>query len=603
MSYKPIADYGIIGDMRTVALVGMDGSIDWFCAPDFDSPSIFGALLDDGQGGYFKIAPQSSHFTSRQFYFPESNVLVTRFSDGESVAQLVDFMPVSSGIGQDGGGRRLVRHLTAIEDGISMKLECFPAFNYARTGHEIRAVPGGVRFNPESGHGCGLSLGDDHRQEGNGVVQKFDLTEGESRTFVLSTLEHSDDALTILTPEMGEELFRATVDYWRGWLSRCTYTGRWREAVYRSVLTLKLLTYRPTGAVVAAATTSLPEVIGGERNWDYRYTWIRDAAFTLYAFMRVGLTEEAGAFMDFIVGRVEQGGENGPLDILYGIRGETPRETKTLDHLDGYRSSRPVRIGNNPSTQLQLDIYGELVDTVYLFNKYGTPISYDLWRAIRQMLNWVVENWEQPDEGIWEVQGGRRQFVHSKLMCWVALDRGIRLADKRSLPADSEVWRKTRDEIYEAIQEHGWNDELQSFVQYFGSDTLDASTLLMPLMFFMSPSDPRMMSTLHAIQTNLTKDSLVYRYDPEKSPDGLSGQEGTFTICTFWLVEALSRSGHLDDARFLFERMLGYANHLGLYSEEIGPTGELLGNFPQAFTHLALLSAAFNLDRALGRGV
>ena len=604
MAYKPIGEYGVIGDMHTIALVAIDGSIDWFCAPRFDSPSIFGAILDDKKGGYFRISPSSRRFTSRQFYFPESNVLVTRFSDGECVVQLADFMPIpesSSGSART-NSRTVIRHVTAIERGVTMKLECLPAFDYARSGHETRRVQTGIEFHPTSGPAVGLSITDHYVVVDKCVIAEFELKEGESKTFVLSTSERSDQPPTVLTPVMGEEVLKQTVDYWRRWLSHCNYQGRWRESVYRSVLTLKLLTYQPTGAVVAAGTTSLPEEIGGERNWDYRYSWIRDSAFSLYALMRVGLTDEARAFMEFIIKRVEQGGLNGPLDILYSIGGETPREMESLGHLDGYRGSRPVRIGNDASAQLQLDIYGELLDAVYLYNKYGTPISYDLWQAVREMLNWVVENWQQPDEGIWEVRGGRRQFVHSKLMCWVALDRGLRLANHRSLPADLDLWRRTRDEIHESILTQGWNAEIGSFVQYFGSDTLDASTLLMPLMFFISPSDPRMISTIKAVEKNLTRDGLVYRYDPQKSPDGLAGHEGTFTICTFWLVEALTRSGYLDDARWLFERMLGYANHLGLYSEEIGPTGDLLGNFPQAFTHLALISAAFNLDRALQKG-
>ncbi|MCH8101708.1 MAG: glycoside hydrolase family 15 protein, partial [Chloroflexi bacterium] len=393
-----------------------------------------------------------------------------------------------------------------------------------------------------------------------------------------------------------------TTGYWRNWLSKCTYRGRWREVVYRSALTLKLLTYEPTGAIVAAPTCSLPEVIGGERNWDYRYTWIRDTAFILYAFMRIGLTDEAKGFMSFLERISAHPGSEGPLNLMYTIRGEAELTESEIPNLEGYMGSSPVRVGNGAHNQLQLDIYGEVMDSVYLYNKYGAPISYDLWSSLRKMLNWVVDNWERPDEGIWEVRGGRQHFVHSKLMCWVALDRGIRLAEKRSFPSDRQRWIEARDRIYEQVMERGWNKELGSFVQYYDSETLDASSLLMSMVFFMSPQDPRMLSTIDAIEKHLTHDSLVYRYDLEKAaPDGLAGEEGTFTICTFWLVEALTRSGRLDDARYLFERMLGYANHLGLYSEQIGVSGDLLGNFPQGFTHLGLISAAFNLDRALGR--
>jgi GH15 family glucan-1,4-alpha-glucosidase len=369
------------------------------------------------------------------------------------------------------------------------------------------------------------------------------------------------------------------------------------------------LTYEPTGAIVAAPTCSLPEAIEGKRNWDYRFTWIRDAAFTLYGLLRIGFTEEAAQFMDWINARCHELEPDGALQTVYGINGEHDLEEEILHHLAGYRGSAPVRIGNGAVDQLQLDIYGELMDSVYLFNKYGTPISYDLWQQLRRLLNWVCDNWQRADEGIWETRGGRQHFVYSKLMCWVALDRGLRLADKRSFPADRDRWLQVRDRIYEDIMEKGWNEERHAFVQYYGSDTLDASSLIMPLVFFMSPNDPRMLKTLDSIQRlpergGLVVSSLVYRYDPQALKDGLSDREGTFNLCSFWLVEALTRAGRTDssrlnEARLMFEEMLSYANHLGLYAEETGPSGEALGNFPQAFTHLALISAAWNLNRAI----
>jgi GH15 family glucan-1,4-alpha-glucosidase len=408
-----------------------------------------------------------------------------------------------------------------------------------------------------------------------------------------------------LTDDMARQQLQLTIDYWKNWLSRCTYRGRWREMVYRSVLTLKLLTYAPTGAIVAAPTCSLPEIIGGSRNWDYRYTWLRDAAFTVYAFIRVGMTSEAEQFMGWIQDRCNEVVAGETPNIMYRLDGGSTIEEESLDHLSGYKDSKPVRVGNNAQHQLQLDIFGELMDSIYLFNKYGSPISYDLWSSLRPLLDWVAHNWGQPDEGIWEVRGGRRQFVFSKLMCWVALDRGLRLADKRSFPANRDLWLRERDAIYEAIMEQGWSESRQSFVQYFGGESVDASNLLMPLVFFMSPTDPRMLKTIDAVLEDLTSDGLVQRYDvKDAAEDGLGGQEeGSFSMCTFWLVEALTRAGRLDEARFIFERMLGYSNHLGLYAEEIGPSGEALGNFPQAFTHLSLISAAFNLDRKLGGGV
>lgn len=427
-------------------------------------------------------------------------------------------------------------------------------------------------------------------------------------------LEELDAHETPMVPEQEriERIFAQTVDYWHRWLSQCTYKGRWREIVHRSALVLKLLTYAPTGAIVAAPTCSLPEGIGGVRNWDYRYTWVRDAAFTIYALMRIGFTTEAAEFMHWIESRIHELAADGSLQVMYGIDGRHHLTEETLDHLEGYRGSRPVRVGNGAYNQLQLDIYGELIDSVYLYNKYGAPISYDLWRELRRMVNFVAENWRRPDEGIWEVRGGARHFVYSKLMCWVALDRGLRLADKRSFPADRDRWLKVRDEIYEDLMANGWNEQRRAFVQSYGSDTLDAANLMLPMVFFLAPNDPRMIATLEAMmrppeQGGLLSNSLVYRYDTEHGIDGLDGEEGTFNICTFWLVEALTRAGRtdrskLDQARLIFERMLTYANHLGLYAEETGPRGEALGNFPQAFTHLALISAAFNLDRTLGGG-
>jgi GH15 family glucan-1,4-alpha-glucosidase len=439
------------------------------------------------------------------------------------------------------------------------------------------------------------------------------LDAGEDMTFVLREIGAGDCCDEPLTEGAANDLFRQTVHYWRRWIGHCTYRGRWREIVARSALVLKLLTYEPTGAIVAAPTCSLPETIGGPRNWDYRYTWLRDAAFTLYGLMRIGFTDEAGQFMSWLEARCREIEADGSLQIMYGIDGRHKLDEVVLDHLEGYCGSAPVRIGNAAYGQLQLDIYGELMDSVYLYNKYGAPISYDMWSDLRRLMNWVGDNWQRKDEGIWEVRGGPQHFVYSKLMCWVAVDRALRLADKRSFPGDRERWLALRDQMYEEIMTKGWNAKRETFVQSYGADALDASSLMMPLVFFVSPTDPRMLQTLDATmrapaEGGLLSDSLVYRYDVAKTPDGLSGEEGTFNICTFWLVEALTRAGmrdrrRLERARLIFEQMLSYASHVGLYAEETGPRGEHLGNFPQALTHLSLISAAFNLDRALGSGI
>lgn len=597
--------------MHSVALVGKNGSIDWLCIPRFDSPSVFAALLDDKNGGYFRIGPVDRNVTFKQFYWPETNVLITRFLSPQGAAELTDFMPVGKSI--DGAHQhQLIRRISALRGSVEFMMECRPAFNYARTAHKTALVEGGAVFETEP-LSLGLTAHTPLKKEREDVVSRFTLKQGEVAVFVLREVLPGSGCGACMFEEEAEALFRSTVSYWRRWISRCRYTGRWREIVQRSALALKLLTFEPTGAIVAAPTTSLPEVMGGHRNWDYRFTWIRDSAFTIYAFMRLGFTEEAERFMHFLTTICRRSPDgHPPLQIMYGIDGRTDLNEEVLDHLDGYKGSKPVRIGNAAYRQLQLDIYGELMDAAYLFNKYGEPVSYDIWLSLRRIVDWVCENWKLKDAGIWEVRGKEENFVYSKLMCWVALDRGLRLADKRSFPADRERWLNVRDSIYEDIMLNGWNSSRQAFVQYFGGDTLDAANLMMPLVFFLSPTDPRMISTLEAIlmppeNGGLVANNLVYRYNKGEFPDGLSGEEGTFNICTFWLVEALTRAGHfhsemLEESRLMFERMLGFANHVGLYAEETGNSGEALGNFPQAFTHLALISAAFNLDRALGAG-
>jgi GH15 family glucan-1,4-alpha-glucosidase len=595
--YLPIAEHGLIGDLHTVALVGSEGTIDWYCCPRFDSPSVFGSILDARRGGSYRISPECEVSTTRQLYFPDTNVLITRFLTGDGVGEVEDFMPV----GQLRAGehrQRLVRRVVAVRGAMPFALAVAPRFDYGRARHDVERHAHGVLFRSPV---CALALETDTPLElrDGDVHASFTLEAGESATFVLEHVPGDYEPHGHPADEM-RELFEATVAYWRRWLSRSRYAGRWRETVHRSALTLKLLTYEPTGAIVAAPTASLPEQLGGERNWDYRYTWIRDAAFSLYALLRLGFTEEAGAFMDWLTHRFRdrRDSESGPLQIMYGIDGRSSLPEEVLD-LEGYRGSAPVRIGNRAANQLQLDIYGELIDSVYLYNKYGTPIYHDAWEDLSRIVEWVCENWDQADEGIWETRAARRHFTYSRLMSWVAVERAVRIARQRGLPADIVRWMAVRDAIYHQVMERGWHPRRRAFVQHYDTDVLDASVLLMPLVKFIAPTDPRWLATLGAISSELVSDSLVYRYNTEASPDGLRGNEGTFSMCSFWYVEALARAGRLDEARLALEKMFTYANHLGLFAEEVGPTGEQLGNFPQAFTHLALISAAVNLDRTL----
>ncbi|MET0766594.1 MAG: glycoside hydrolase family 15 protein [Aeromicrobium sp.] len=593
-----IADHGLIGDLRTAALVSTDGTIDWFCAPRFDSPSVFASILDRDEGGSWTISPHDGATRTQQFYFPDSAVLATRFLTEEGVVEVHDFMPVLQA-GDAGHRQRLVRRVVAVRGTTSIRMRMDARPDYGRAECTAEAVAGGVVVVGD-GMRLGLSASTDLVIEGTAVTADVKLAEGDEALFVLEVLGE-DAAVTDADGVDTAELFDATTAFWRSWLSQSTYTGRWRERVNRSAITLKLLTHEPTGAIVAAPTTSLPEMIGGDRNWDYRYVWMRDAAFSLYALLRLGFTEEARAFMVWLSERLGEDEDHGlgPLRVMYDIDGNPPADEVELDHLAGYRGSGPVRVGNAAVEQLQLDIYGEIIDSVYLFNKYGPGISSDAWADVARVTNWVCENWDRDDAGMWEVRGELRPHTTSRLMCWVAIERTIRMARQRGLPGDISAWAAVRDEIYERIMTESWNEELQAFTQVEGGDALDAGVLLMPMVKFLSPADPRNLSTLAAVEDRLVVDSLVFRYDPDLSPDGLDGDEGTFSLCSFWYVEALTRAGRLEDAQLALEKMFTYANHLGLYAEEVGATGDQLGNFPQAFTHLALISAAINLDRAL----
>jgi GH15 family glucan-1,4-alpha-glucosidase len=600
LSYLPIEDHGVIGDLHTAALVGIDGTIDWLCMPFFDSPSLFASILDDKKGGHFRIAATSPDARRRQMYLPDSNVLMTRFMTPDGVGEVVDFMPIHMAPGRKKAeDHQVIRIVRGVRGTLPFRMECFPSFDYGRRRIPPHRKSGsGFRF-AGSGHAVDLLTTLDCEVRDEGVAADFEVKEGDEIPVLLSQAGDGDPPPSDQLQRRCQNEFKRSLAYWQNWAARTRYQGRWREMVTRSALALKLLTFSPTGAIVAAATTSLPERVGGERNWDYRYTWIRDSAFTVYAFLRIGLTEEAEQFMRFLENIARDLEPGAGLNVLYGIDGRTEVPEICLDHLEGYRGSRPVRIGNAAAKQFQLDIGGELMDAIYLCNKYAQPISSEFWETARRLADWVSEHWQKPDEGIWEVRGGAHEFTFSKLMCWVALDRAARIAEDRSLPSPRPHWIETRDTIYETIMKRGFSTKLNSFVQSLDSEILDAAVLLAPMVKFISPSDPRMLGTLQAIKERLESDQLVLRYDPSVSPDGLEGHEGFFSMCTFWLAEALARSGNLSAARLTFEKMLGYANHLGLYAEQIGHTGEALGNFPQAFTHLGLISAAVNISRLL----
>jgi GH15 family glucan-1,4-alpha-glucosidase len=599
-NYLPIEDHGIIGDLHTVALVGKNGTIDWCCIPAFDAPSVFGSLLDAEKGGYFSIAPQATpEMRQNQYYLPETNILNTRFFTLDGVGEVTDFMPIQPAK-EETKHHRIVRAVRVVQGQLTFEMICRPAFNYARDTHTVQLSERGAVFqHPELNLGLFASTPLEEDGQG-GVSSTFTLEQDHWAYFLLESTGEQESEPPHLSRALYQKLLQDTKDYWRTWLSQCRYQGRWREMVQRSALALKLLTYAPTGAIVAAPTTSLPESMGGERNWDYRYTWLRDSALTIHSLMLLGFHEEAEAFVNWLKARASELKEDGSLQTMYTIHGGHDMTELTLDHLDGYRHSRPVRIGNGAYTQLQLDITGEFLDGFYV-STHKRGIYYAGWHYLLRLLKWLENNWQGGDEGIWEVRGGRRAFVHSRVMCWAAFDRAIRIAQDQGLPAPLEEWRATRDTIYQEIMENGWSEEKQSFVQYYGSDAVDASLLLISLVGFTAETDPRIVHTIERIQRELMHEPQVYRYRVDAAADdGLKGVEGTFSICSFWLIEALTRAGKLEEARQNLDQMLTYANHLGLYSEEVGPLGEAYGNFPQAFTHLALIRACHALDQALG---
>ncbi|KAJ6480355.1 glycoside hydrolase family 15 protein [Mycena sanguinolenta] len=641
--YLAIADHGLIGNLHTAALVSIDGSVESYCIPNFDSPSVFARILDKNKGGHFSISP-TVPFTTKQNYYPSSNVLQTKFMNEGGVVSITDFLPrqpVLAPITKKPLLPWLIRRVEVIRGVVPLLMECAPAFNYGRSKHTTAIVAAespesttkavfqsdsltlDLRYVPEStttsvaAPVINLDLLDLSQKGhlGLGVQAEMTLKEGQCVTFVLRTPPAANSTPSmddpVLTKELVNSLLTATNKYWNDWIRQSTYAGSWKESVHRSALALKLLIFEPTGAIVASPTFSLPEFIGGTRNWDYRASWIRDSSFTLYALIRLGFTKEADAYMEFIFERLRNKNPDGSLQIMYTIHGGKDLEELELTHLDGHKGSKPVRIGNGAADHLQLDIYGELMDCIYLGQKFGKPLSYDTWLLVRDLVDYVVANLHLPDLSIWEVRNKKRHFTYSKVMLWVAIDRGLRLADKRSLPCPHRnQWLAARDSLYEEIMNKAFDKELKIFGQsYEDTDVLDSAVLIMPLVFFIQPSDPRFVNTLRQIlktpeRGGLTANNLVFRYDVSKSDDGVGGEEGTFCLCTLWCVEALTRAGEYDQpmlhrAVSMFEDFLLYLNHVGLCTEEISEAGEGLGNAVQGFTHVTLISAAYNLSRTM----
>jgi GH15 family glucan-1,4-alpha-glucosidase len=585
---RPIAGHAAIGDMSTIALVALDGTVDFMCWSGFDSPSIFAGLLDPEQGGVFELAPAMEGARTIQMYVPDTNVLVTQWLCAAASVEVLDLMPAPDREGVC--PTRLIRRVRVARGSATFHLRCAPRFDYARTQPQVRLAKGCAVF---SGAGLKLRLSGPAkfvRGEGE-VTATLRLEAGQSAGFVL---DESDQAL--LSPGEIGAVIQYTIERWQQWAAQSTYKGRWREEVIRSALVLKLLTSRPHGSIAAAATFGLPETAGGSRNWDYRATWIRDASFTVYALMRLGYQKEATAFYRWIGDRAGKSDESGHLRVMYALDGSAVAAESELPQLDGYGGARPVRVGNDAAGQLQLDIYGELLDSIYLSNKYGEAISHHDWMGVCRVVEYVCENWSKPDAGIWEQRNEPQHHLHSRLMCWVAVDRAIRLARKRSLAAPYTRWLEVRNDIHNDIWDNFWNEELGHFVRRKGGTELDAALLMMPLVRFISATDPKWLATLDAIGRELSDEGLVYRYSHD---DGLDGKEGTFAACSFWYVECLARAGRIAEARLLFEKVLHFANHVNLYSEQFDSHARLTGNFPQAFTHLALISAAHYLDRRL----
>jgi GH15 family glucan-1,4-alpha-glucosidase len=596
--YQPIENYGVIGDLRTIALVGKNGSIDFMCFPNFDSPTIFAALLDSEKGGFFQITPLNEKIKRKQMYLPDTNILLTRFLFEEGIGEITDFMPISTFCEKN----TLIRSVMNIKGKISYRMRCCPRFNYAKNSHQVKLNRNSIIFTSEGKDGICLKLNSSvplQLKDGD-AYSEFTLNPGEKAEFILENVQDNKKICTD-SKNFVEKNFTQTLSYWKEWTAKSTYNGRWREMVIRSALVLKLLISSQYGSIAAAPTFALPEKIGGSKNWDYRFGWIRDTAFTIRSLMLIGYKDEAQEFMRWIEKICASLHSKSVLKPLYSLNGKKALNELELNYFEGYMNSSPVRIGNRASKQLQLDVYGEFIDSIYLCDKHISLISEATWLHLSGQINWLLKNWRNKDSSIWETRGKPEEYLFSRLMCWVAIDRAIRIGNRRSFPSPAS-WIKTRNEIYKSIYNDFWNEKRQAFIQFKKNNEVDASTLLMPLMKFISPKDPKWISTLKNIEHDLIVDCLVYRYKPEEDAlFGLNKGEGTFSACSFWYIECLTRLGEMQKAQVFFDKMLSYANPLGLYSEQLGTKGELLGNFPQAFTHLSLISAAYDLNKHLDK--
>jgi GH15 family glucan-1,4-alpha-glucosidase len=597
--YKKISDYGVIGNLRSVALVGLDGSIDWLCLPYIDSPSVFGALLDDKKGGRFALTPEEP-WDSVSEYLPETNILLTRFKTRTGVMELIDFMPIPAAgkDGCEGGKYELCRRISVTEGAMEVGMVFDPRFNYARTETTVERK-GQMRIARNDGEVMVLAVSSEAPGGDDPRAARWTLTEGKRLWF---RLRYDAEEVFACDAPSAEVALAQTEEYWHAWLrkretGKSLRLGQFQPMVDRSALVLKLLQFEETGTLAAAATTSLPEEIGGVRNWDYRFTWVRDTSFTLDALFNLGHLSEMEGYLRWVE-RLVQGHGVENMQIMYGLRGEQHIAEQELEHLDGYRGSRPVRIGNGAAGQKQLDVYGEIMDAALSLSDYVGKIDYKMWPVLRDICNHVVRHWQDQDSGIWEIRGGPYSFVYSKVMCWVALDRGLMIAKRYGFPADARLWEETGKRIKDEVLTKGWSEEKRSFVQHFDSDALDSSSLLLPLFGFLPFDDPRVVSTVKALQHELSHEGFLYRYRGE---DGLPGREGTFMLCSFWLVDCLIGLGRIGDAEVLLQKLGSTANHLGLFSEEYDVTRrEALGNFPQAFTHIGYINSVIRLLDAKG---